>query len=160
MKNNELLKIRISKLEKHYEALSDYHRLILALMDDEDIFTNEVFLQLLPEQKALFDAFLKRFSSLQDFMGAKIFPQLLQMVGIFTEKMSEILYHAEKEGLIDSLNDWIELREMRNDLEHDYPDDLEKALLELKRAVGKYDTLERYYFNIKSFVRRVSGETF
>ncbi len=160
MKNGEVLEVRIEKLDKHYEALRDYHRLILALKEEGDIFETDYFLQLKPEQKALFDAFLKRFSSLQDYLGGKIFPQLLQKVGIFSDKMSEILYHAEKEGFIDNLNNWIELRQMRNDLEHDYPDDLEKALQDLQKTIEKFDLIESYYFNVKNFLKRVGGETF
>ena len=35
--------------------------------------------------------------------------------------MSEVLYSIEKKEIIDSLENWIELREVRNELEHDYP---------------------------------------
>ena len=44
--------------------------------------------------------------------------------------MSEVLTLIEKEGIMD-LDTWIEFRNIRNNLEHDYPDELEDALLAL-----------------------------
>ncbi|MDM8568585.1 hypothetical protein QUF50_03545 [Thiotrichales bacterium HSG1] len=46
-----------------------------------------------PETRAILDAYLKRFSSMQDFMGAKIFALLLEIAGINNNTMSEILYY-------------------------------------------------------------------
>ncbi|GFO74378.1 antitoxin [Bathymodiolus platifrons methanotrophic gill symbiont] len=52
--------------------------------------------------------------------------------------MSEVLYQIEKEEIIDSLGSWIELREIRNDLEHDYPENLQEALQDLKFCVDNF----------------------
>jgi len=122
----------------------------------DDIFNVTVFASLKIEQKAIFDAYLKRFSSLQDFLGAKIFPLLIELSGIGSSKMTEVLYHIEKEGIIDDLNTWIILREARNELEHDYPDDLKKALEDLKFCIDAFPTIETYYFNAISFAKKHS----
>jgi len=86
-------------------------------------------------------------------MGAKVFPLLLESVGIPVSKMSEVLVIAEREQIIDSLQDWIELREIRNDLEHDYPDDLQTALSALHTCVLNFPKLEKYYQNTIGFSR-------
>jgi len=57
------------------------------------------------------DAYLKRFSSVQDFLGAK----MLDIAGINSGKMSEVLYLVEKETIIDSRDRWIGLREVRSE---------------------------------------------
>ena len=150
----DILQNRLNKLEKNYLALKEYNTLIEKLSLDIDIFTPSNFEKLLPEQKAILDAYLKRFSSVQDFLGAKVFALLLDIAGISYSKMSEVLYHIEKEGIIDSFEEWIELREARNELEHDYPDELEDALEDLRFCVESFDRLERYYINSINFAKR------
>lgn len=74
------------------------------MLSGENIYSPDIFPSLKIEKKAIFDAYLKRFPSLQDFLGAKIFPLLIDISGIGSTKMTEVLYHAEKEGLIDNLS--------------------------------------------------------
>ena len=72
------------------------------LLLEKNIYEQFIFNTLKPEEKAILDAYLKRFSSIQDFLGAKIFPLLLVVAGINSSKMSEVLYYIEKEEIIDS----------------------------------------------------------
>ncbi|RLA25312.1 MAG: hypothetical protein DRQ62_02945 [Gammaproteobacteria bacterium] len=150
----EILKKRFEKLEKHYLALKAYKELINKLTDKTDIYTVENFNTLKIEDKAILDAYLKRFSSVQDFLGAKIFSPLLDIAGINSGKMSEVLYIVEKEGIIDSLEHWIELREVRNELEHDSPENLEAALQDLKFCINSFARLESYYINALKFAQK------
>ena len=150
----EILKKRLIKLEKHYLTLKEYKSLINTLVIEQNIYHPDVFNALAPEKRAIVDAYLKRFSAIQDFLGAKIFSLLLEIAGIDGSKMSEVLYHVEKEGIIDSLEQWIELREIRNELEHDYPEDLEAALEDLKFFIDHFKTLETYFHNVTSFAKR------
>lgn len=149
-----ILSARLEKLEKNFEAIRSYKLLIDALSAKKDIFNGSVFVTLVPEEKALFDAYLKRFASIQDFLGSKIFPLLLEISGIVNAKMSEVLIQMEKEEIIDNLDSWIELREKRNNLEHDYPDDLEDALRDLRFCVDSLSRLESYYARVIAFTRR------
>lgn len=151
---NIILQKRLAKLEKNYIALKEYKILIDRLVSSLNIYEIKTYKTLKPEQKAILDAYLKRFSSVQDFLGAKIFSLLLDVSGISYTKMSEVLYHIEKEGIIDSLGDWIELREVRNELEHDYPDELEDALEDLKFCIDSFDKLESYYLNSLEFAKK------
>ena len=147
----EILKKRLEKAQKHYEALSGYKKYISKM---GDIYTPYIFDSLSIEEKAVLEAYLKRFASLQDYLGAKIFPLLLEVAGINAAKMSEVLYYIEKEEIIDSFENWIELREIRNDLEHDYPDELEEALNDLKICVDNFEKLEKYFLNSKNFFKK------
>ena len=149
-----ILKKRFEKLSKHYEALKDYKFLINQILLNKNIYEQFVFNTLKPQEKAILDAYLKRFSSIQDFLGAKIFSLLLDVSGINSSKMSEVLYHIEKEGIIDSLENWIELREIRNELEHDYPEELEEALIDLKFCIDSFEKLESYYLNSLKFANK------
>jgi len=156
----EILKKRFKKLERHYSALKDYKQLIDNIRLQKDIFQEDVFKTLEVQEKAVLDAYLKRFSSIQDFLGAKIFSSLLEISGISYGKMSEVLYRVEKEEIIDSLDNWIELREIRNELEHDYPENLQQALQDLKFCVDNFVKLESYYLNSLDFAKRYINEAF
>lgn len=151
LNKQKILTRRLTKATSHYSALNDYHSLIEKLLLVKNFYQVDIFTNLEIQEKAILDAYLKRFSSLQDFLGAKIFPLLVEISGIGTSKMSEVLYHVEKEGIIDDLSHWIELREARNELEHDYPDDLKKALKDLKFCIDSFNILERYYLNANNF---------
>jgi hypothetical protein len=150
----EILKKRFDKLEKHYIALKEYKNLIDDLLEKSNIYDQFIFNSLKPEKRAILDAYLKRFASIQDFLGAKIFSLLLEIAGINNNKMSEVLSNIEKENIIDSLENWIELREVRNELEHDYPEELQEALDDLKYCIDSFGQLESYYFNSLNFFKR------
>lgn len=154
----EILKRRFEKLQSHYSALKDYKILIDSLLMEKNLYEVSVFNELLPQEKAILDAYLKRFAAIQDFLGSKVFSLLLEISGIGSTRMSEVLYHIEKEEIIDSLENWIELREIRNELEHDYPDDLKSALKDLKYCIDHFEQLESYYKNSLSFANRYVNE--
>ena len=59
-----------------------------------------------------------------------------------------------KEEIIDSLENWIELREVRNELEHDYPEELEEALVDLKFCIDSFEKIESYYLNSLKFANK------
>lgn len=150
----EILRKRLNKCEKHCQSLTDYKELIDALEKHTSIFEATAFQQLKAADKAIFDAYLKRFAALQDYLGAKVFPLLMEVSGIGGTKMSEVLQSVEKEGIIDSLSEWIELREIRNELEHDHPEELQKGLDDLRLCVAKYQRLTDYYNASKNFAER------
>jgi Fic family protein len=57
-------------------------------------------------------------------------------------------------NIIDSLENWVELREVRNELEHDYPEELQEALDDLKYCVDSFELLESYYLNSLNFFKK------
>jgi len=154
MNKKEILNKRFNKLEKHYIALKEYKILINDLLRESNIYDQFIFNTLKPEKRAILDAYLKRFASIQDFLGAKIFSLLLEIAGINNTKMSEVLSNIEKENIIDSLENWIELREVRNELEHDYPEELQEALNDLKYCIDSFEQLESYYLNSLNFFKK------
>jgi len=153
MNKKEILKKRFEKLEKHYVAIKEYKLLIDDLLKEQNIYDQFTFNTLKPEKRAILDAYLKRFASIQDFLGAKIFSLLLEIAGINNTKMSEVLSHIEKEGIIDTLENWIELREVRNELD-DYPEELQEALNDLKYCVDNFYKIESYYLNAYEFFKK------
>ncbi|RLA08691.1 MAG: hypothetical protein DRQ51_01675 [Gammaproteobacteria bacterium] len=147
----KLLQKRLKKASRHFTALKEYKFLIEQILIDKNIYQVDEYKQLQPADRAIFDAYLKRFSSLQDFLGAKIFPLLLDIAGINNNSLSEVLLYVEKEQIIDSLDSWIELRAIRNELEHDYPEIIREALENLKYCVDSFDRITSYYKNSVNF---------
>ena len=141
---------QLQKVKKHYEALKEYKDFIDKMEFD---FTQGSFLSLETPQKAVLDAYLKRFASLQDYLGTKVFKSLLDNAGISYTKMSEVLTLIEKEEII-SLDKWIEFRNVRNELEHDYPDELEEALNDLKYCIDNFDYMKETVQKVFEFSGR------
>lgn len=131
----KILQKQLLKVQSHYDALLDYKMFIERMYFD---FSVDKFQMLEVTEKAVLEAYLKRFASLQDFLGAKVFKTLLAVSGISYSKMSEVLILMEKEEII-TLDRWIEFRTVRNNLEHDYPDELTDALYDLKYCVEHFD---------------------
>ena len=144
---------QLQKVAKHYEALREYKKHIDTMQFD---FSEEEFSYLDTPSKAVLEAYLKRFSSLQDCLGAKVFRSLLDISGIGYSKMSEVLVLMEKEEIV-SLDRWIEFRNVRNELEHDYPDKLAEALADLKYCVENFSYLEQVVQNVFEFARRYNA---
>ena len=96
-------------------------------------FTPEALAKLDETSLAILDQFSTRFYKLQDAMGAKLFPAVLELskeqgdLAAFIDQ----LHRLEKIGAIPSAENWLLLREMRNQFSHDYPDDpaLQASLL-------------------------------
>jgi hypothetical protein len=103
----------------------------------------------------LVNSFLFGFSKIQDRMGAKIFKQiLLELKEIDTEAvpMRDVLGIMEKLGIIEQAEDWERLREIRNLLSHDYPDQPFERLQNIELALEGFEHLNRIFIKIKSFV--------
>ena len=152
----EILKKRLNKLNSHYLALKEYKEFISNL-DEKKFFDKYQFRYIDTPTKGVLEAYLKRFASIQDYLGAKIFPALLQVSGVSYSKMSEVILLIEKEGII-LFDEWIQFREVRNDLEHDYPDDLEEALRDLKFCIDNFDKIEEIILNVYQFAKRYKVE--
>jgi len=66
------------------------------------------------------DTFIYRFSKIQDYMGEKLFPTILDMLGEYKSSMSfkDILNKLERLEIIQSSKQWMGFREiLRNDPE-------------------------------------------
>ena len=70
------------------------------------------------------DAFVSRFGRLQDTVGDKLLPALLIALAETTGPAMENLDKAEKFGLLVSADAWMEMRRLRNQMVHEYIEDL------------------------------------
>lgn len=70
------------------------------------------------------DAFVSRFGRLQDTIGDKLLPALLVALAEKTGPAIDNLDRAEKFGFIESTDTWLEMRKLRNQMVHEYIEDL------------------------------------
>jgi hypothetical protein len=107
-------------------------------------------------QLAILDQFSTRFAKSQDYMGAKLFPAVLERVKEPSEQQTFIdkLHRLEKIGAIPSTDQWLLLREMRNQFSHEYPDDPELQVAILNKAAKMTDDLLNALTHIKHFAAK------
>jgi len=94
-----------------------------------------------PQHSEMLDAFVARFSRLQDTIGDKLLPAILKLNLEPVGSQLDNLFRAEKLGWIDSADQWIELRGLRNSLIHEYMTTSENLLSALKKVILMGDML-------------------
>ena len=69
------------------------------------------------------EAFVGRFGRLQDTVSDKLLPLLLDALGEKTSAVIDNLDRAERLGLIKSADEWMTIRNLRNQMVHEYVED-------------------------------------
>ena len=93
----------------------------MSQLNDKFPLTADTMKALSNTELAVLDQFSTRFAKLQDAMGAKLFPAVLELtkeqgeLAAFIDKLNKL----EKIGAIESADQWLQLREMRNEFSHD-----------------------------------------
>ena len=83
----------------------------------------------------MLDAFVSRYGRLQDTLGDKLLPAMLRGSLEKTGSQLDNLLRAEKLGWIESTQIWIEMRELRNRLVHEYIESPSNLLSALQQAL-------------------------
>jgi len=100
------------------------------------------------------DAFVGRFSRLQDTVGDKLLPQLLTVLGEKAESVIDNLDRAEKLGFLGSADEWMSIRNLRNQMIHEYIEDPLILLSALQSGHNYVPTLVKAANNILTEVER------
>jgi hypothetical protein len=82
------------------------------------------------------EAFTSRFSRLQDTVGDKLLPTWLSALGEQTGAVIDNLDKAEKLGVLASADLWLEIRQLRNQMIHEYIESIEVLTNALQAAQG------------------------
>jgi hypothetical protein len=76
-----------------------------------------------PDLAERVEAFVGRFGRLQDTVGDKLLPLLLTALGEKSSAAIDNLDRAERLGLIKSADEWMTIRNLRNQMIHEYVED-------------------------------------
>jgi len=139
--NIEIAKLHLERIKRAKEEI--IIRNLLENLDIDDF-----------ESVKVIDTFIFRFTKLQDYLCRKLFRRFLDVIGELFENMSfiDILDKLERLGIIESTEEWLEIRKLRNKLTHDYPQELEEIKEEIKIAMSKVNILERAIMNIEKYL--------
>jgi hypothetical protein len=142
----------LNECQKHIHRIS----LVSKKMNSFMPLTLESFRQLSDDEVEHVDQFLFRFAKLQDALGGKLFKSIL----LFLEEddvrkmpFLDILNRLEQLAIIDDVDSWLLLRELRNELAHEYEDD-ETAYKKVNQIYEKREQLEKISLSAKQFLKK------
>jgi hypothetical protein len=110
------------------------------------------------------DQMIFRFSKLQDTLGDKIFPSILELNAENVKKMTFIdrLNRLEELELLYK-DDWMSLRKDRNEIAHEYSFNQEEVVDSINLIFNRvddllkiYDDIYKYCFNRFDFVKKIT----
>ncbi len=153
-------KILKEKLERYFEEAKKH---IQKIKSAKEILQNVMplneksLVKLSEREQDKLDILIFRFAKLQDLLGRKIFRSILDFSGYESNvPFVEILSELEREGLIE-INRWMALRDARNAIAHEYPNEEGKIVDELNFIYEEIEyltqltqKLEEYFGAIKS----------
>ncbi|MHB1620520.1 MAG: hypothetical protein ACYCTY_11170 [Sulfuricella sp.] len=106
------------------------------------------------EHSEMLDAFVSRYGRLQDTLGDKLLPAMLRSGLEKTGSQLDNLLRAEKLGWIESTQVWIELRELRNRLVHEYMESAGDLLSALQQALQGVHILTGTQLRMADYVQK------
>jgi hypothetical protein len=143
---SDTMKVQSDKQDRLREAIQlcaiHYERMSFAYGKIEKYFplTRGEYSSLDPVELSFFDQLIFRFSRLQDGMGGKLFPALLESLGeeVRGVPFIDLLTKLEELNLLDDSKNWLILRETRNILNHEYPFITEEVIEGLNQLSDHY----------------------
>ena len=116
--------------------------------------TLDVYQSFDSDQIRCIDQFIFRFSKLQDAIGAKIFRFTLEILDedVTSLPMRDILNRLERFNIIPSADEWIYIRELRNEIAHDYPLYDNEIVAILNELFVKVEGVINIYKRLKAYM--------
>lgn len=102
-----------------------------------------------PELAMRIEAFTSRFCRLQDTLGDKFLPDLLKSLGEPDRALLINLEKAEKYGWLESAENWIALRQLRNQMIHEYIENAQTLFDALTAATSNTNVLKSFAGNLE-----------
>jgi len=106
-----------------------------------------------PDLSERTDAFATRFGRMQDTLGDKLIPELLRRLLETPGAALDNLNRMEKLGLLASLADWMEARNLHNRVIHEYMRDEAEFAGALNRAAELVPLLVDTYNAVNDYIR-------
>ena len=119
----------------------------------------EKYLRLQPEELSFLDQLIFRFSNLQDSMGGRLFPAVLENLGEEIKEMPFIdrLIKLEELNVIPGADEWMVLRETRNLVTHEYPFIADEVIEGLNLLYEHCELIFSVLNQVRNFVNKRFG---
>jgi hypothetical protein len=143
--NSNQLKLQkiINDCDKHILRMnSAYKKIGASLPLDMESYT-----KLNEDEVEHIDQYLFRFAKLQDAIGKRFFKAIFVSLEEDIEDISfiDLLNRLEKLNILDSAEQWLELRKIRNVLSHTYEDEPEEMSIAINDIFDKKEAIEKIY---------------
>jgi len=137
--------------DKHIEKINDAKFYLKNLMP----LTIEKYLTIDKIQSSFIDQLNFRFSKLQDTIGESILKGILILFEEDVEKKTflDILNRLEKLDILNK-NRWLELREVRNNIAHEYSFNQDEVVDNINLIYDKSDELISVYRDINQYITK------
>jgi len=149
MKSEQLMRIYLAECSLHVTVLGE------GLAEARAWMPLSTDTQVGKEMLRVFDQIAYRFGKLQDSMGEKVMPLILEMAeetvsanATFAEKLNRL----ERIGAIPAAEEWKRFRIVRNALAHEYPDDPELRAGAINRFLEGAANLRELYEFVRAYV--------
>jgi len=106
-----------------------------------------------PELAERLEAFISRFGRMQDTIANKLLPRWLLALAETPGSQIETLNRAERLGVVDNVEQWLEARNLRNRLVHEYMEDPESFAEDLLLAREFSQMLIDTYNRMQDYVK-------
>ncbi|MBL4730629.1 MAG: hypothetical protein JKY28_04585 [Sulfurimonas sp.] len=114
-------KMHVQRINEAFIELEKNYTFPIEVKEFETLVTSKTTL-------AFADQIIYRFAKAQDSMGAKLFKAYMLVQGTNVDKpFLDILNSLEKLDIL-NVDEWFELREIRNEIAHDYEDNKDLAM--------------------------------
>ena len=139
----------ISSGDIHHQRMTFAHEKMQHLLP----ITLQSFGELTPEEISFTDQLIYRFSKLQDLLGSKLFRLILIGLGeeVANVPFIDLLNKLEKLQLIKSKDQWLNLRELRNQISHEYPYNTEEIVNGLNELCLQSLVLSGIWLSLKKY---------
>lgn len=147
---NSRLQASLSESEIHLKRLNYAYANIAKFLP---IAANQLD-NLTEQQVAALDQYIYRFTKLQDTMGNRLFNDLLNYLAENTRNMAFIdkLNRLEQLEILPSSQEWLELRQLRNQLAHEYQDDQQQRAEVINLVFNQHSNLVTIFTGFKSYI--------
>ncbi|MGC9332026.1 MAG: toxin-antitoxin system antitoxin subunit [Bacteroidales bacterium] len=114
----------------------------------------EKYIRLKPEELSFVDQLIFRFSKMQDSMGGKLFPAILENLGENVKGLPFIdqLVKLEELNIIPDADEWMLLRETRNIVTHEYPFVTDEVVQGLNLLSKHYQLITDIWKQTESYI--------
>ncbi|MEA3316281.1 MAG: toxin-antitoxin system antitoxin subunit [Campylobacterota bacterium] len=147
---DEVIKEKLYKSNKHIEKLQDAKEYLGSEVIPLDL---DKYLKIDKISSSFIDQLNFRFSKLQDTMGESIFKAILNLGKENIKKMTflDILNRLEELEILDK-NRWLRLREIRNEIAHEYSFNQQEVVDNINMIYNATEELIGIYITICDFI--------
>lgn len=146
----QTFKEKLFECHKHVEKITISKKHLSIIMP----LSIESYLELNDIEMSFVDQLIFRFSKLQDTMGEKVFPGILSLSkeDVKRKTFIDILNRLEELEVVDKTQ-WLKLREIRNDIAHEYSFNTDQIVESIMAIYDASDELVNIYRDVFSFCK-------